>query len=231
MKVIGLLGGTSWPSTIEYYRLLNETVQTRLGGYHSANLLLRSIDYHSIKSRYHHGWDEIPSLLSAALTDLADRGPDCILLCNNTLHKAYDQLLSAGLELPVPVFHIVDAVSRAAKAKDYRRLLLLGTKFSMEDGFYSERLARDGLHVSTPDAAEREKIQDIQSRLAAGQMDSRFRAYFKSLLSRYDSVDAVVLGCTELPLAIGEDEASQAILNPIELQCEEALEFALAGHV
>jgi aspartate racemase len=105
-------------------------VQTRLGGFHSANLLLRSIDYHD-------GWDEIPILLKAALRDLDSRGPDCILICNNTLHKAYD-LIASSLDLQVPVIHIVEAVGRAASERGFKRLLLSGTKFTMEDGFYAD---------------------------------------------------------------------------------------------
>ncbi len=225
MRLIGLLGGTSWPSTIEYYRILNEMVQQRLGGFHSANLLLRSIDYHDIKSCYHDDWDEIPLLLETALKDLAGRDPDCILICNNTLHKAYD-LVASRLNLQVPVIHIVDAVGRAASERGFKRLLLLATKFSMEDGFYAERLKRFGCEVTIPSADERDHIQEIQSLLATGQTDARFRDYFRNLLARYTKVDAVILGCTELPLAIGNSEATQPLLNPIELQCAEALDFA-----
>ena len=229
MRIIGLLGGTSWPSTMEYYRILNEMVQNRLGGFHSANLLLRSIDYHDIKSQYHDGWDEIPVLLETALRDLGSRGPDCILICNNTLHKAYD-LIASHLNLQVPVIHIVEAVGRAASTRGFKRLLLLGTKFTMEDGFYAVRLREFGCDVTTPVAKERDQIQEIQSQLAMGHAEREFGDFFRSLLARYIKVDAVILGCTELPLAIGSAEASQPLLNSIELQCAEALDFALASN-
>ncbi len=229
MRLIGLLGGTSWPSTIEYYRILNEMVQQRLGGFHSANILLRSIDYHDIKSRYHTGWDEIPVLLEGAIEDLGSRDVDCILICNNTLHKAYDLVVS-HLNIHVPVIHIVDAVGRAASQKAFKRLLLLATKFTMEDGFYAERLKRFGCDVVIPSANEREQIQEIQSHLATGKTDERFRDFFRNLLAHYTEVDAVILGCTELPLTIGRAEATQPLLNPIELQCAEALEFALESN-
>ncbi len=228
MRLMGLLGGTSWPSTIEYYRVLNEMVHSRLGGFHSANLLLRSVDYHDIKSRYSDNWKEIPSLLQEALTDLDARGPDCILICNNTLHKAYDSVASQ-LNLSATVIHLVDSVGRAASKKGFKRLLLLATKLTMEDGFYAERLKEFGCEVSVPSLDERDKIQEIQSKLAAGQMDELFRSYFRELLSRYTEVDAVILGCTELPLAIGMAEATRPLLNPIELQCAEAIEFAFAS--
>jgi len=106
MKTIGLLGGTSWPSTIEYYRILNRLAQEKLGGYHSANLLLYSIDYHEIKSRYHDGWDEIPILLEKEIHKLVKLGPDCILICNNTLHKAFDEI-KTDLNLKIPFHHSV----------------------------------------------------------------------------------------------------------------------------
>lgn len=227
MKLIGLLGGTSWPSTIEYYRILNELAQSRLGGFHSANLLLRSIDYHAIKSRYHAGWVEIPALLGQELEALAQLGPACLVICNNTLHKAYDQI-AAQLQLPIPVIHVVEVTARAALASKYRRLLLLGTQFTMEDGFYQRGLEAHGLAVSTPDAADRAAIQVIQSQLARGEMQPEFRGFFSALIARYPQVDAVVLACTELPLVVTQEDYRVPILNPTELQCRAAFEFAVA---
>ncbi len=229
MRVIGLLGGTSWPSTIEYYKILNKMVQSKLGGFHSANLLLRSIDYHGIKSRYHDGWDEIPLLLGEALKDLDLRGPDCIVICNNTLHKAYD-LIKPNLNLKAPVINIVETVGRAAFSNGFKRLLLLGTKFTMEDGFYANHLKRFGCDVIVPKPHERDEIQKIQTKLAFGHMEESYRDYFKNLLACYTDVDAVILGCTELPLAIKSDDASTPLLNPIKLQCKEALEFAFKSN-
>ena len=124
-------------------------VHEQLGGFHSASLLLRSIDYHAIKSRYHDGWDEIPELLATELEEFGRRGPDCLLICNNTLHKAYD-LVRGDLELDVPVIHMVDSVAKGAVSRNFKSLLLLGTKFTMEDGFYARRLGEFGLIVTTP---------------------------------------------------------------------------------
>ena len=226
MKVIGLLGGTSWPSTIDYYRILNELAQARLGGHHSANLLLRSIDYHEIKSRYYARWDEIPALLEAELRAFAALGPDCLVLCNNTLHKAYDAI-APRLALPVPVIHAVDATARAALAKGARRVLLLGTKFTMEDGFYHRGLERHGLSVATPGEADRAEIQRIQSQLARGGMQPGFRAYLAALVDRHEA-DAVVLACTELPLALSQADVAMPVVSPTECQCREAFAFATA---
>lgn len=226
MKQIGLLGGTSWPSTIDYYRILNELAQEKLGGHHSANLLLKSIDYHEIKSRYYERWDEIPALLGAELRELAALGPACIVLCNNTLHKAYDAI-ALQLALPVPVIHVVEATARAAVAKGARRVLLLGTKFTMEDGFYHRGLERHGLSVTTPAEADRVEIQRIQSQLARGVTQPEFRAFLAALVGRHDA-DAVALACTELPLALSQADVAMPLVNPTEAQCREAFDFATA---
>jgi aspartate racemase len=226
LKTIGLLGGTSWPSTIEYYRILNEFAQEKLGGFHSASLLLRSIDYHDIKSRYYERWAEIPALLQDEIRKFARLGPDCLVICNNTLHKAFDAF-AAELALPIPVFHIVEATGRAARSMNLRRLLLLGTKFTMEDGFYHRGLELFDLRVVTPDEEDRVRIQQIQSRLARGVMEEAFRRDLATLIEKHvESVDAVVLACTELPLAIRQEDCRVPVLNPTELQCREAFEFA-----
>jgi aspartate racemase len=229
MKTIGLLGGTSWPSTVEYYRLLNEMAQARLGGFHSANLLLKSIDYHAIKSRYYGRWSGIPALLEAEIRAFAALGPhgaDCLVICNNTLHKAYDEI-EPRLALAIPVFHIVKVTGAAARARNARRVLLLGTKFTMEDGFYQRGLEAFGLQVATPEAADRDAIQAIQSQLARGVMQPGFRSAMAALVARYAaSVDAVVLACTELPLALAQAECGVPVINPTEEQCRAAFAFA-----
>jgi len=231
VRTIGLLGGTSWPSTLEYYRMLNELAQQRLGGHHSARLLLKSIDYHAVKSRYHDGWDEIPRLLRAELESLArlqPDGPQCLLICNNTLHKAYD-MFAHEIDLGMPLFHVVTETAAHARAQGYRRLLLLGTQFTMEDGFYHRGLQAHGLEVSTPGPEDRVGIQAVQSRLARGEMQPEFRDYFRAVVARHAHVDAVVLGCTELPLAMAQADYGVPLVNPTELQCRAAFEFAVSG--
>jgi aspartate racemase len=227
MKMIGLLGGTSWPSTIEYYRILNQLAQEKLGGFHSANLVLRSIDYHDIKSCYNDGWDKIPLLLKKEIEACIRFAPDCLLICNNTLHKAFDQIES-DLQLSIPVFHIVDAIGRFAQTQNLKHLLLLGTKFTMEDGFYQLRLEEQfNLIVETPNLQERIEIQAIQAQLARGILKQEFRSYFINLIRKYSAVDAVVLACTELPLAIHQSDVGVNVLNSIEYHCKEAFEFAV----
>lgn len=230
-KLIGLLGGTSWPSTIEYYRIFNELTQEKLGGFHSANLLLRRIDYQDIKSRYYQRWDEIPSILEQQIKALVNLKPDCLIICNNTLHKAFDAV-EDKLELSIPVFHIVSVTGREAQANNLNLLLLLGTQFTMEDGFYQQGLADYGMTVVTPDESERITIQQIQSQLAKGIMKDESRDFFIELVERYAAkVDAVVLACTELPLAFTQQDSKLCILNPTELQCKEAIEFSIKGEL
>ncbi|MCB1681796.1 MAG: amino acid racemase [Alphaproteobacteria bacterium] len=231
MKIIGLLGGTSWPSTPLYYTYLNEMVAQKMGGHHSARIILYSIDYHPIKSRYTQegGWDEIPDLLGEELKTLDRMGPDCILICNNTLHKAYDLLADKGLPLGAHVVHLVVATAREAQARGYKRLLLMGTKFTMEDGFFVNRLKFFGMNVDVPSEEDRHNIQKMQTEISAGRTDPSFKDRFKTMLSRYEGYDGLVLGCTELPLVITEAETSIPIINTIHAQCAEAIKHAFSS--
>jgi aspartate racemase len=225
MRTIGLLGGTSWPSTVEYYRILNRLVQERLGGYHSAELILLSIDFHALKSLFHDGWDEIPRLLRRELDRLARLGPDCILICNNTMHKALDLLQDLP---PIPIFHIVDLTAAHAAERGLRRLLLLGTKFTMEDGYFHRYLEKYGLEVVVPTPSDRDAVQAAQSELVRGTVRDSHRDYLRGLIRSFPDVDGVILGCTELPLAVDPAEHTIAVLDPMTIQCRRAVDFALA---
>ena len=226
MKTIGLLGGTSWPSTIEYYRLLNQMAENYFGEFHSAKLILLNIDYHEIKQHYNDGWDKIPTILAEKLKQLNDLQPDCILICNNTLHKAYD-IIKEKLILNMPLFHMLEITAQTAKDKNINKLLLLGTKFTMEDDFFVKHLERENLEVIVPSLKERDEIQIFQSKLSKGIIEDSAKKYFMALLEKYNNVDAVVLGCTELPLVIKQKDIKQYILNPLELQCQKAFEYAI----
>ncbi len=234
MKTIGLLGGTSWPSTPLYYQYLNERISHVLGGHHSARIILYSIDYHEIKSHYPDGWDDIPALLGAELKRLDEMEPDCILICNNTLHKGYDLLVEdQAVALSAQLIHLVVATAKKAMDMKAKRVLLLGTKFTMEDGFFKDRLKFFGLDVEVPNETDRISIQDMQTEISAGNLDGDYtaecQARFKEMLSRYSDNDAVILGCTELPLVITGDVTDIPILNPIHAQCDEAIKLVLAS--
>lgn len=230
MKTIGLLGGTSWPSTPLYYTYLNKKISNALGGHHSAKIIMYSIDYHDIKALYPDGWDEIPDALGEELKRLDNMGPDLILICNNTLHKAYDILVEKQeIALDGQLIHIVVESAKAALDSQAKKVLLLGTKFTMEDGFFEARLKFFGLDVETPNEKDRLEIQEMQSAISAGKMEEVFKARFYDILSRYDDSDAVILGCTELPLVIDQSMTDMTVINPIYAQCDAAIKSVLAS--
>lgn len=228
MKLIGMLGGTSWPSTILPYRMLNEEVQRRLGTHHSARIALYSIDYHEIRSCYSGDWNGIPALLTKEIRTLLSFSPDCWMIANNTLHKIYNQIADALPPGP-PLFHAIELVRDHIAARGLGKVLLLGTRFTMEDGYYAEPLRAAGIDVAAPHEADRERVQAIQTQLADGVIIDEFRDYFTGLLQRHAAAgcEAVVLGCTELPLAITQDISALEIIDPLALQCRACVDFAL----
>lgn len=229
MRLIGVLGGTSWPSTILPYRMLNREVERRLGGHHSARIVLYSIDYHAIRSAYTSGWDAVPGLLKAEIGTLLGFGPACWMIANNTLHKAYDRI-EADLPADPPMFHAIRLVREHLLANGIRRVLLLGTQFTMEDGYYARPLEQAGLVVDVPVLADRERVQAIQTRLATGETDPAFAACLADLCARHAAAgcEAVIAGCTELPLALTQEMVSVPLVDPLELQCRACVDFALS---
>lgn len=228
MRRIALLGGTSWPSTIEYYTTLNKMVQDALGDDHSCPMILYNIDYHEIKSRYHQGWDEIPALLRKEIEDILALRPDGLIICNNTLHKAFN-VVRDTMRIRIPVFHIVELTRNYILENGWNRILLLGTRFTMEDSYFRQPITDAGITVEIPSEEDRIEIQRIQTRLAKGEMQDEFTAFFQSLTIRYADYDAFILGCTELPLVFREHHTGPALINTIDLQCRSALKFMLAS--
>ena len=227
MKTIGLLGGMAWPSTIEYYRQINKMMNQKLGKSHSAKIVLRSIDYETIKKYNYKDWEKIEIVLEGELYALDQASVDCILLCNNTLHKAYDKIESR-LKLKAPFFHIVDCAGEYAKSKKFKHILLIGTKFTMEDDFYRERLERQfGLTVSIPAEKERNEIQRIVQEELAKEVCTEQSKYMLQKIIVGQKCDAVVVACTELPMIVKQEEYTIPILNTVALHCERAVEFAL----
>lgn len=234
MKTIGLLGGTSWPSTPLYYEKINWLANQSLGGYHSASIILYSIDYHPIKTLYTepNSFSTIAGLLLKELQRLRSMKPDSIIVCNNTLHKALDILEGLGeLKDFPPIFHAVDSVGEALLKQKYKKVLLLGTKFTMEDGFYGDRLsAKYGLEVGSPTENDRDKIQEIQTAVSLGRVRKSFNTEMAAIIKKYDAeYDAVLLACTELPMVVSSEELALPVFNPIDEQCKKAVCFSLAG--
>ena len=228
MKTIGLLGGTGWSSTIGYYTLLNEKVGARLGGYHSAKIILSSVDYHDIMSNYGKDHDATAAALKRELQKLIALNPDCIMICCNSLHKYYD-LIKADLNSQIPVFHAVDLVADEIKMQNYNKVLLLATKFTMEDGFFARKIEARGIPVIIPNQDERNEMQRIHAQLMQNNVTQEARNYFASLIAKHQDCNAVVLGCTEYPLVVNQSNSILPIIDPVQLQTSAAVDSALSN--
>lgn len=229
MKTIGLLGGTGWSSTIGYYKLLNEMINERLGGYHSAKILLKSIDYHDIMSNYGKDHDKISQILQKELAEFMALKPDCLMICCNSLHKYYD-MIKGQLSSPIPVIHAVEAVAHHAQKQQYKKVLLLATKFTMEDGFFAKKLEENDIEVTIPNPQERNEMQKIHDQLMQDRVTTESRNYFRDLIAKHKDLDAVVLGCTEYPLVVDKTNSALPIIDPVYLQVQSAVEFALGNY-
>jgi aspartate racemase len=203
MRTLGLLGGMAWPSTAEAYRLLNEQIGQRLGGTHSARLLVWSTDFSDIETLQAAGrWDTAGQILADAAQRLEAAGADGLLLCTNTMHRVAD-VISAAVD--IPLLHIADATAQRIKADGYMRVGLLGTRFTMEEPFYRDRLNDRGLQVLTPDADDRAEIhQIIYDELVVGLITHRSRSRYIEIADRLVAAgaQAVIAGCTEIELLL-----------------------------
>jgi aspartate racemase len=229
MRTLGLLGGMSWESTQHYYRLLNEGVRERLGGVHSADLILRSFDFAPLAALQHDGdWDAIAEVLADAARDLERSGAEAVVLATNTMHVVAPAIQDA---IDVPLLHIGDATGRAAATAGVRRPLLLGTAFTMEQPFLREHLAqRYGLDVVVPEAEDRALVHAaIYDELVRGVVSPTTRTRVIALVHRVRqerAVDAVILGCTELELLIGPGDLPLPWYPTTALHAAAALAFA-----
>jgi len=229
MKTIGLLGGMSWESTIEYYRLLNEAVKAELGGLHSAKILMYSVDFEELVALKHQeDWDRIGELLAEAAAQLEGAGADCMLLATNTMHKVADAI---ALSTTIPFIHIADATADAIKQTGIQRVGLLGTRFTMEESFYKDRLIyQHGLAVQVPTSAERSFIHDvIYNELCLGDIRAssrdRFRAIIAGLVA--SGAEAVILGCTEISLLVGAQDSSVPTFDTTAIHARAAALWAI----
>lgn len=230
MKVMGLIGGMSWNSTLEYYRLINEGVSSRLGGLHSAHVVLYSLDFEEIERTQREGhWDDAADILVNAGAALKQAGADFLVICTNTMHKVAD-VVAEGIGLPI--LHIVDVTGNAIRERGLRKVGLLGTRFVMQEQFYQERLRKDfGIHVLVPDDAEQAKVHRIiYDELCRGKISSASRRLclkiIEGLVDR--GAEGIVLACTELPLLIHSGDVDTPLLDTTQLHAEAAVEMALS---
>lgn len=230
MKVIGLIGGMSWESSAEYYRLINRQVRDRLGPLNSARILMYSVDFGPIEQAQHEGrWDDMGEILADAARRLQAGGADGVFLCTNTMHKVAGAIEDA---LSIPFIHIADPVGEAARAQGWRRLGLLGTGFTMEDpSILADRLnSRFGLEVLTPPAEARAVVHRvIYEELCAGVIREESLAAYRQIVAGLAArgAQAVVLGCTEISLLIRQEHTFVPLLDTTALHAEAAVEFSL----
>ncbi len=230
MRLIGMLGGMSWESTAEYYRLANELVRERLGGVHSARILLDSVDFAEIEALQATAeWERAGELLAGRARALQDGGADLLVLCTNTMHKVADAIERA---VSVPLVHIADATARAVRSAGLARVGLLGTAFTMEQDFHRDRIASHGLEVIVPDPADREVVHRvIYHELVRGIVRDESRAAYQQVIGRLagQGAEGVILGCTEIELLIGAADSPIPVFPTTRIHVEAAVEQALAG--
>jgi len=229
MRTIGLIGGMSWESSAEYYRLINQQVRDRLGPLRSAQLLMYSVDFGPVEQAQHAGrWDDAALILIDAARRLEAGGAECIVLCTNTMHRVAAQIQAA---VQVPFLHIADPAGQAALDTGALTVGLLGTAFTMEQDFLKERLRERGLKVLVPDSAERQAIHRIiYEELCVGIVsDASRRVYQQVIQTLMDrGAQAVILGCTEIGLLIKPEHSPLPLLDTTELHASAAVAFALA---
>jgi aspartate racemase len=229
MKTIGLIGGMSWESTIPYYRQINERIKERLGGLHSAKVALYSVDFHEIERLQHAGdWDAAGRVLADAARSLQAAGADFLVLCTNTMHKVAPAIEAA---VDIPLLHIADPTAEAIRAAGVATVGLLGTRFTMEQAFYKDRLVETfGLTVLTPSEADRQVVHRIiYEELCLGRIRDESREEYRRIIAALvaQGAEAVILGCTEISLLVGPADATVPLFDTTALHALHAADAAV----
>jgi len=229
MKTIGLIGGMSWESSIEYYRIINETVRAKLGGLHSAKSIMYSVDFAEIEALQHQGkWDEATELMIDAAQHVQHGGADFVIICTNTMHKMADEVQK---HIQIPLLHIADATAEKVKARGLRKIGLLGTKFTMEEDFYRGRLTeKHGLEVVIPTEEERNVIHRvIYDELCMGEVKPSSKAQYIRIIDHLveDGAEGIILGCTEISLLVQEEDSQVSLFDTTKIHAVAAVEYAL----
>jgi aspartate racemase len=232
MKTIGLIGGMSWESSIEYYRISNETVREKLGGLHSARSVMVSVDFAEIETLQHAGaWPELTARMIDAARQVQAGGGDFVVLCTNTMHKMADDMAAA---IDIPLLHIADATAARIKARGIQNIGLLGTRFTMEEDFYKGRLvAKHGLNVLIPDEAERADVHRIiYEELVVGDIRPDSKARYIEIMQHLAArgAEGVILGCTEIGLLVGQEDSAIPVFDTTLIHAQVAVEYALGEY-
>jgi len=231
VKTLGLIGGMSWESTTLYYQYLNRMARERLGGQHSASLVMVSVDFAPIAAMQAAGlWDEATAEMVGAARRLEQAGAEAIVICANTMHRMADEVAAA---VNVPLIHVADALARAVVAAAVRKPLLLATRFTMEQPFYRDRLRRRGVNALIPAEPDRIRLHSIIfDELVQGRFKLASKEAMLAMVEsavRAEGVDGVILGCTEFGLLVQEGDLAVPVFDTAELHARAAMDFALAG--
>lgn len=229
MKKIGLIGGMSWESSLVYYKILNEKVRELLGGFHSCNCVMESVDFAEVEElQRRNDWDSMNEMMVRCANNLEKAGADLIVLCTNTMHLCSGAITK---NTSVPFLHIADATARKIQESDVKKVLLLGTKFTMESDFYTEILQGEfGIEVVVPNKVDRELVhQVIYEELVHGIIGNDSREVYQSIVGKWvqKGAQGVVLGCTEIPLLIKANDVSVPVFDTTRIHAESAVIFAL----
>lgn len=229
MKTIGLIGGMSWESSLEYYRIINQTIKEELGGLHSAKILLYSVDFAEVEKLQHVGdWPGAGKLLVSVAQKLEQAGADFLLICTNTMHKLAEEIEE---KVQIPLLHIADLTAKTIQIQGLKKVGLLGTKFTMEEGFYRQRIADNfPIEVIIPKEAEREVVHRvIYQELCLGKIEKTSQEQFKNIIAGLIEAGAegVILGCTEIPLLIKAQDCPVPLFDTTCIHAVGAARYAI----
>ncbi len=230
MKTIGLLGGMSWESTLSYYKLLNEGIRNRLGGFHSAKIIMYSVDFDQMQSLQRDGkWDEAGEILANYALRLEKAGADYIFICTNTMHKVADKIKES---INIPLIHIAEATAEALNSQNCKKTILLGTRFTMQEDFNKKIIEENGIQVVTPELEDIAIVDNIIfDELVIGKVlkssKEKYLNIIKKLCEEDKDIDSVILGCTEIGLLISQNDTNLKVFDTTTLHVNKALELAI----
>lgn len=229
MKTIGLVGGMSWESSLEYYRIINEAVKEKLGGFHSAKCIMYSVDFEEIEKLQHQGkWDEATNLMIDAARRVEKGGADFVVICTNTMHKMADDVQES---INISLLHIADVTAEEIIKRGLKKVGLLGTRFTMEEDFYKGRLLeKHGLEIIIPNEEERQTIHSIlYSELVMGEIKRISKETFQTIIQNLEArgAEGVILGCTEIPLLVKQEDYEIPLFDTTTIHARAAVDFAL----
>ncbi len=228
MKVIGLIGGMSWESTLTYYKIINETIKERLGGLHSAKCVLYSVDFQEIEECQANGdWEKSGEILGEAAYNLEKAGANFIVICTNTMHKVINQIEE---KISIPILHIAEMTAEKILEKKIKNIALLGTKYTMEQNFYKEKLIEKGINVIIPDETDIKIINDIiYKELCLGIINPESKAKYLAIVKKLENkgAEGVILGCTEIGMIVKSEDTSIPLFDTAVIHAKQAAIYSI----